>query len=81
MNLRPARDYIYVIAYYFATNLFMIYKNDPEYAFYLVNKIMNLDLCLSKEEYFKRLQDIGITDVNKTKEYHDLILTRYNKTI
>ena len=42
---------------------------------------MNLDLCLSKEEYFKRLQDIGITDVNKTKEYHDLILTRYIKTI
>ena len=81
MNLRPARDYIYVIAYYFATNHFMIYKTDPEYAFYLVNKIMNLDLCLSKEEYFKRLQDIGITDVNKTKEYHDLILTRYIKTI
>lgn len=42
MTLRPARDYIYVIAFNIATNLFMIYKNDPDYAFYLVYKIINL---------------------------------------
>lgn len=76
MTLRPSRDYIYVIAFTIATNLFMIYKNDPEYAFYLVYKIINLDLNLSQEEYFKLLQNLDITNIEKTKEYNELILSR-----
>ena len=76
MTLRPARDYIYVIAFNIATNLFMIYKNDPDYAFYLVYKIINLDLNLNKKEYFKQLQSLDITSIEKTKEYNELILSR-----
>ena len=76
MTLRPARDYIYVIAFNIATNLFMIYKNDPDYAFYLVYKIINLDLNMNKEEYFKQLQSLDITNIKNTKEYNELILSR-----
>lgn len=76
MNLMPARDYIYVIAFNIATNLFMIYKDDPEYAFYLVNKIITLDLNLSKEDYFKELISLDVTNINRTKEYNELILRR-----
>ena len=76
MTLRPARDYIYVIAFNIATNLFMIYKNDPDYAFYLVYKIINLDLNMNKEEYFKQLQCLDITNIKNTKEYNELILSR-----
>ena len=76
MALKPASDYIYVIAFNIATNLFMIYKKDPEYAFYLVNKIISLDLNLSKEDYFKELLSLDVTDIRRPKDYNELILRR-----
>lgn len=76
MALKPASDYIYVIAFNIATNLFMIYKEDPEYAFYLVNKIISLDLNLSKEDYFKELLSLDVTDIRRPKDYNELILRR-----
>lgn len=54
----------------------MIYKEDPEYAFYLVNKIISLDLNLSKEDYFKELLSLDVTDIRRTKDYNELILRR-----
>lgn len=73
---RPATDYIYVIAFNIATNLFMVYKSDPNYAFYLLNKIINIDLKISPEEYFNKLNKMDITSIDKTKQYSNLILKR-----
>lgn len=54
----------------------MIYKEDPEYAFYLVKKIISLDLNLSKEDYFKELISLDVTDIRRPKDYNELILRR-----
>lgn len=42
LKTKPAGDYIYVCSFALATNLFIIYKKDPEYAFYLLKQIINI---------------------------------------
>lgn len=79
MMLRPATNYIYVIAFNIATNLFMIYKKDPDYALYLVFKIINIDLNINKEEYYQILQNLGVTDIKRTSDYNILLLARLKK--
>lgn len=79
MMLRPATNYIYVIAFNIATNLFMIYKKDTDYALYLAFKIINIDLNINKEEYYQILENLGITDINRTRDYNNLLLTRLKK--
>ena len=79
MFLRPGRDYIYVFAFLVATNLFMIYKMDRDKAFYLVNKIINLNGELSCEEYFHELEKLELLDANKTQDYTNFIHNRSRK--
>lgn len=75
----PGRDYIYVFAFLVATNLFMIIKMDRDKAFYLVNKIINLNGELSCEEYFHELEKLELLDANKTQDYTNFIHNRSRK--
>ena len=52
--------FIYTFAYSIATTLFMIYLDDQEFAFYLLQKLIEINLGLSKEEYLKEIINLGI---------------------
>lgn len=62
LKTKPAGDYIYVCGFAIATNLFIIYKKDPEYAFYLLKQIINIDLKLSPQKYAELISNLGIVN-------------------
>lgn len=74
----PGDLYQYVFAFLIATNLFMIYKEDQDKALFLIKEIINLKHNMNTEEYFNKLRDFGITDVDKTNNYKKYVLKRYN---
>ena len=47
----------------------MIYLKDPEYALYLLTKLINIDLRLSKEEYLDKIIDLGIMPCDNLSSY------------
>lgn len=69
----PIKDYPYLIAFYYASNLFMIYKNDPDRAFYLLYQIIDISLKLPVAEYAKKLDKISMATIDGTKEYVEYI--------
>lgn len=79
LKYRPGQSYIYLIAFLIATNLFMIYKEDPDKAFYILNMIINLDGFLTCKEYYRCLNALEVLDVNKSAEYQEYVLKRCRK--
>ncbi len=67
--LQPSFDFVYVFAYSIATNLFMIYLRDPDYAFYLLQKLIEIDLSLSPEQYLDEIFNLGIIPNEKLEEF------------
>ncbi len=65
--------FIYDTAWLIATNLFQIYLNDPEKAFYFLYKIINLDTNLSAKDYFQELTKLGLTTPEGLKTYDNYI--------
>ena len=65
------------IVYLFATSivieLLTIYDKDPEKAFYILKKIMEINLQLPSQEYYNRLQALGLcTNNSETVFNHHL---------
>lgn len=79
MYINPSSDYIYVLAFLVATNLFMVYKNDLEKAFYMVNKIINLSGNITCKGYLEELEKMELLDSSKVQDYKELILKRCRK--
>ncbi len=62
---------MYVFGYLVSNELYMIYLKDKEKAFYLLSKIMKLDLSLSSEEYFNSILELGIVPNENGLEYDE----------
>ncbi len=78
----PSADFIYIIAYTIVTQLVMIYIKDQDYAFYLLKKLMEIDLRLSQDQYLDALLDIGLLPTESVGEYNCYVkkeLTRLKK--
>ena len=56
----PSQDFIYIIGYVFAVELYLIYEKDQDYAFYLLKKLMEIDLRLDAHEHLKEILKLGI---------------------
>ncbi len=68
-----ANNFRYIIGYSIAIELFVIYKKDPDYAFYILNKLMILDVRLSEKEYYNRIQSLGIIPNENSDKYEEHI--------
>lgn len=69
LETKPSMDFIYIFAYTIVTQLVMIYIKDPDYAFYLLKKLMEIDLRLTQGQYLDALLDIGLLPTEGIKEY------------
>ena len=65
----PSLDFIYVFAYSIVTSLFMIYLTDHDFAFYLLQKIIEIDLNLSPDAYLQEIIKLGIIPNEGLKEF------------
>ena len=70
LDNKPSADFIYIFAYTIVTQLVMIYIKDPDYAFYLLKKLMEIDLRLTQEQYLDELLDIGLLPTESVEEYN-----------
>ena len=63
------------IVYLFATSivieLLTIYDKDPEKAFYILKKIMEINLQLPSQEYYNRLQALGLCTNNSETVFNN----------
>ena len=66
----------YVIAELFGIELYMIYRKDRDKAMYIIHKIMELNLNLSSEDYYKEIEKLGIHLNRKVGEYQDHLYKR-----
>ena len=69
IGVHPSNDFIYIIGYIFAIELYLIYKENPDYAFYLLKKIMAIDLRKDSESYFKEIIDLGINPTSSLDSF------------
>ena len=69
VEIFPSRDFIYVIGYAFAIELYLIYDKDPDYALYLLRKVIEIDLNLPKNIYFKEIIKLGIVPTANIEQY------------
>lgn len=69
IGVHPSNDFIYIIGYIFAIELYLIYKENPDYAFYLLKKIMAIDLRKDPESYFKEIKDLGINPTSSLDSF------------
>ena len=69
IGIHPSDDFIYIIGYIFAIELYLIYKENPDYAFYLLKKIMAIDLRKDAKSYFKEIIDLGINPTSSLDSF------------
>lgn len=62
-------DYMYNASLCIASNLFMIYLNDPQEAFNILNKFHLIDLKLSLSEYYNQICKLGLGNISGIKLY------------
>ena len=60
--------------------LFKIYLNDSDFAFYLLQKIMEINPNLPPREYLEQIKNLGIIPNSSISEY-DLHLKRELKRV
>ena len=60
LDCRPSEDFIYIIAQSIVNELYMIYLNDPDKAFYLLKRIMDINLNLPPQVYLSEINKLGI---------------------
>lgn len=68
-----ANNFRYIVGYSIAVELFIVYKSDPDRAFYILNKLMNIDARLSGKEYYNKIQSFGIIPNENGDKYEDHI--------
>ena len=74
LNLYYASQEEYLDSYMYAVELYEIYKNDPDKAFYYLNKIIRLDLN-TRRQYYNNIKRFGLTP-NLSQEKFQEELTR-----
>ena len=70
LDCRPSEDFIYIIAQSIVNELYMIYLDDPEKAFYLIKKIIDIDLNLPPQIYLSEINKLGINPNQNIDEYN-----------
>ena len=70
LDCRPSEDFIYIIAQSIVNELYMIYLDDPEKAFYLIKKIIDIDLNLPPRVYLDEINRLGINPNQNIDEYN-----------
>ena len=68
LKIQPANDFIYLIGYAYAIELFLLYQQDHDYAFDILEKIMELD----SSDYFNYLEGmkkLGIEPAAHLKDF------------
>ena len=63
----------YIIAKLVSIELFNIYLNDPDRAFYLLKKIMMIDLRKNLKDYYQEILDLGIIPGSSTLGYNNYL--------
>lgn len=63
----------YIIAKLISIELFNIYLNDPDKAFYLLKKIMMIDLRMNLKDYYQEIVNLGLVAGSSTLEYNDYL--------
>lgn len=76
---RPVQNYHYIIGLIIATNLLIIYKNDPEKAFNYLYQIINIKKNTTELEYFQTLENLGLTKTQGINDYAKLVRSRQVK--
>lgn len=79
LTYSPASDYPYAIGYLIASNLFMIYKSDPDKAFYLLYKLISINLKLDSDKYYEELTKLGICEIEGFENYSAYIKRKLTK--
>ncbi len=74
LNLDLPASFAYVLSYLFAIELFEFYKKDRDYALFLLKCLIDLDLSMSNEEYFKNLLGLGLKPEENLNQYKKHIL-------
>ena len=69
IGVHPSNDFIYIVGYIFAIELYLIYKENPDYAFYLLKKIMAIDLRKDAKSYFIEIRDLGINPTSSLDSF------------
>lgn len=70
LNISDLYNESAVISYMFAINLYYLYREDSEKALYILNQIILLQ-CESTEEYYYRIQELGLNPLEYIKTYHE----------
>lgn len=63
----------YIIAKLISIELFNIYLNDPDRAFYLLKKIMMIDLRKNLKDYYQEIVDLEIIPGSSTLGYNNYL--------
>lgn len=79
LDLGAGNDYNYIISFIIACNLYMMYLQDPEKAFYTLYKLFEIDLRLYPEDYFSKLKDLNITGIEGSYGYMDELNRKLKK--
>lgn len=66
-----SEDIPYVIGYLVAIEILNIYYHDPEKAFDIIQKIINIDATLSPCKYFKEILSLGIFPIQSVPLFED----------
>ena len=70
LDCRPSEDFIYIIAQSIVNELYMVYLNDPDKAFYLLKRIMDINLNLPPQVYLSEINKLGINPNQNIDEYN-----------
>ena len=75
----PTSNYTYTIGLSIALELFMVYVKDPDKAFYLLFKIMNIKENTPSKEFFNRLITLGINPCENLSNFDTYLKRRLSK--
>jgi len=70
---------IYVFSFIIVIELLIIYMLDKERAFYIINKIIQIDLKLPKEVYYNEILKLGIIPTASTDIYRNYLCEQAKK--
>lgn len=69
----PITFFPYIVAFNIAVELFIIYLNDKDKAFYLLKKLIEIPKFIPHEEYFNRILDLGIKPNNSLDKFENVL--------
>lgn len=74
LDMNLPLEFIYVLGYIIAIELFMIYSKDRDRGLYLLKKLIAIDISLPKKEYFKAILELGIQPCESLEDYKSHII-------